>query len=98
MRFLVVILGAGLLVAAVAIVASHAPWPAALECAIFGALVLIGTLLEAHYTARRAGPAWQKTGERFVDPTTGKLTEVRYDPETGERAYESLDSKKYPPV
>ncbi|HET8551672.1 MAG TPA: hypothetical protein VFM97_04275 [Gammaproteobacteria bacterium] len=30
---------------------------------------------------------WQPTGERFIDPGTGKLTEVRYNPATGERQY-----------
>ncbi|HET7569182.1 MAG TPA: hypothetical protein VFK96_01170 [Gammaproteobacteria bacterium] len=30
---------------------------------------------------------WQPTGERFVDPGTGRLTEVRYNPVTGERQY-----------
>jgi hydroxymethylpyrimidine pyrophosphatase-like HAD family hydrolase len=31
--------------------------------------------------------ALQTTAERFVDPTSGKLLEVRYNPQTGERAY-----------
>ncbi|MDE2461066.1 MAG: hypothetical protein KGL98_07430, partial [Gammaproteobacteria bacterium] len=29
----------------------------------------------------------QATGERFVDPTSGKLVEVFYNPDTGERDY-----------
>jgi hypothetical protein len=30
-------------------------------------------------------------GERFVDPTSGRLTEVRHNPETGERDYVEVD-------
>jgi hypothetical protein len=33
------------------------------------------------------GPGWQRTGERFVDPTTGERLEVWFQPESGERAY-----------
>jgi hypothetical protein len=35
----------------------------------------------------RSHDRWQSTGERFVDPTSGRLMEVRYDPRTGERDY-----------
>jgi hypothetical protein len=30
---------------------------------------------------------WQRTGERFLDPTTHRLTDVYYNPDTGERDY-----------
>ncbi len=30
---------------------------------------------------------WQPTGERFLEPTTHRLTEVYYNPDTGERDY-----------
>ena len=33
---------------------------------------------------------WQDTGERFVDPTSGHLIEVRFDPVTGRRDYVDL--------
>ncbi len=32
-------------------------------------------------------PRWTATGERFVDPGSGRLTEVYYDPRNGERHY-----------
>jgi len=68
-------------------------WFAALELGIFGLLVIAGTLFERRYRFRThaAGPQWQTTGERFQDPVTGKLTEVRFNPVTGERAYITLD-------
>ncbi|WP_315751297.1 MULTISPECIES: hypothetical protein [unclassified Bradyrhizobium] len=33
------------------------------------------------------GPAWIKTEERFVDPTSGETLDVWFHPRTGERAY-----------
>jgi len=33
------------------------------------------------------GGSWQETAERFVDPTTGQLMKVRYNPQTGARDY-----------
>jgi hypothetical protein len=55
---------------------------------VLGAVVLLGVTLEARRYRGRAGPGrWQATSERFVDPSTGRLTEVQYDPSTGERRY-----------
>jgi len=86
LRVLVVAIGVGCIVGAVFL--ANQVWFAALELGVFGALVLIGTFFERHYRARRAtGSGWQTTAERFVDPTSGKLVEVRYNPQTGERAY-----------
>jgi uncharacterized membrane protein len=86
LRALVVAIGVICIVAAF-FLASRA-WFAAFELGVFGAAVLIGTLFERRYRARRAaGIGWQTTGERFVDPASGKLVEVRYNPQTGERAY-----------
>lgn len=38
-------------------------------------------------TAARPDPRWTDTGERFVDPETGVLTAVYFDPAKGERHY-----------
>ncbi|WHZ19135.1 MAG: hypothetical protein OJF55_001284 [Rhodanobacteraceae bacterium] len=35
----------------------------------------------------RPDPRWIDTGERFVDPETGRLTAVYFDPANGERHY-----------
>ena len=40
-----------------------------------------------HPRVDRTQGKWQPTGERFVDPTTGQMVEVRYNPQTGERDY-----------
>ncbi len=65
-------------------------WPAAAQLLFGGAFLLIVIFAEARrYGAKKnqdAGP-WEATGERFTDPTTGKLMEVRYNPQTGQREY-----------
>lgn len=91
-----IVLGFGiLLIVAAAVLAVAAPmaWPAACELAIFGALIVIGTLFERryHFRTRTSGADWEPTGERFNDPVSGKLTEVRWNRATGERAYITLD-------
>jgi hypothetical protein len=86
LRAFVVAIGVACIVGA-AFLASRV-WFAALELGVFGALILIGTFFEGRYRASRAtGSGWQRTAERFIDPVSGKLVEVRYNPQTGERAY-----------
>jgi len=33
------------------------------------------------------GPDWQKSDERFVDPSSGEVLDVWFQPKSGERAY-----------
>jgi len=56
---------------------------------VLAALIVIGTVFEGRYRGRRASAKgqWQATGEREVDPETGTILEVWYDPVTGERRY-----------
>lgn len=57
---------------------------------IFGVVILITAALEPIYgraDGKPRGPNWRATDERFVDPETGKLVTVWFDPETGERRY-----------
>jgi len=62
---------------------------AALPPLIAGGALLLGTLFEGRYRPRvRSGTdGWEKTGEKFIDPGTGKLVDVAYNPKTGEREY-----------
>jgi hypothetical protein len=60
-----------------------------------GVIVLIGTLFERwRYRHIEAPPMgyWQRTGERFIDPSTGEPVEVMFDPRTGERRYVAAKS------
>jgi hypothetical protein len=55
-----------------------------------GAVVLIGTLFERWRYRPIEDPSngrWQRTDEKFIDPSTGKPVEVMFDPGTGERRY-----------
>ncbi len=56
-------------------------------------IVLVGAILIERQRYRpRIDPGthrWQSTGERFIDPSSGQVVEVRYDPKTGQRDYVS---------
>ena len=57
---------------------------------IFGVLMAVTAVLEPIYGRAGARPLdhrWKATGERFVDPETGKLVTVWFDPQSGERRY-----------
>ena len=68
--------------------------------AVLGGLILpliIGTILILSVPLERVvykptdtgspGPGWQRTAERFIDPTSGKPLTVFIKPGTGERRY-----------
>ena len=86
----------GLLLLLAAVFATHPDaWGLVVYCGLYG-LLLVGGILFERYQYRpnvsRRGP-WQPTGERFVDPGTGKLMEVLYNPETGERDYVPVERR-----
>jgi hypothetical protein len=63
---------------------------------VFGTLLLLGTVFERwrYKPPQSVGAAkGSATGERFVDPETGALMEVWYDPSTGERSYVRVENK-----
>ncbi len=70
-------------------------WP------LMSGIVLLGTLFErvgygrAH-ASRPAGRGWQETAERFVDPESGRVVSVWFDPANGERRY--VDDGAAPPA
>jgi hypothetical protein len=69
----------------------HAGW----QALAIGVIVLIGTLFERWRYRRieeRPNGDWQRTGERFIDPSTGDPVEVMFDPGTGERRYVAGES------
>jgi hypothetical protein len=65
---------------------------AALPPLCAGGALLLGTLFEGRYRPRvRSGAdGWEPTGEKFIDPGTGKLVDVVYNPKTGEREYKDV--------
>jgi len=57
---------------------------------IVGGVALVTVLIERSYAlahARPLGADWRATDERFIDPETGKLVTVWYNPASGERRY-----------
>src|SRR4030081_3527112 len=69
------------------------PGSGGIKTLVGGAIIVLGTLFERwRYHNRNASVdgVWQPTGERFVDPATGKNVEVLYDPQSGERRYREL--------
>jgi hypothetical protein len=95
LRACVLAAGIALLIAGIVVIAAVPnARPAGVEAAVFGALILISMAFEQRYNRRGTATlaaGWEDTGERFIDPTSGKLVEVRYNRETGERAYREID-------
>ena len=58
---------------------------------VLGLMLSAGIVWERwQYKKPRTGapePGWQATGERFVDPASGKTVEVYFDPRNGESHY-----------
>jgi hypothetical protein len=93
MWFAVLLMVGGLL-------ASASGSPAALVTSFWG-FVLFAAVLFERWRYRKtpaAGGAWQHTGERFVDPETGRLTQVLYNPKTGDRVYQPVIEDDTPPL
>ena len=66
-------------------------FPAAGVLAVWALIFLVGLAIERWrykpLADRAPGPDWQATSECFVDPETGKLVTVYFQPSTGERRY-----------
>ena len=64
---------------------------AMIPLAVWGAILAGGVLVERwryqRLTDDRPGRNWQATPESFVDPETGRLVTVFFNPATGERRY-----------
>jgi hypothetical protein len=66
------------------------------QALVFGLIVLVGTLFERWRYRRieeQSNGQWQRTDERFIDPSTGDPVEVMFDPRTGERRYVAVGTR-----
>ncbi|MGN6154623.1 MAG: hypothetical protein ACTHN4_02685 [Sphingomicrobium sp.] len=64
-----------------------------------GAVMLVTALLERTYgslSGRPGGGDWRPTDEKFVDPETGRMVTVWFDPSTGGRRYVADESGSDP--
>ncbi len=74
----------------VVMIATGSAIPAAIELLATAVVVVLALLFERRGyrpDVNRAQGPWEETSERFVDPVSGHLMVVRYNPETGERDY-----------
>ncbi|MDE2496905.1 MAG: hypothetical protein KGK35_03675 [Xanthomonadaceae bacterium] len=80
-----------LLIAAVALLVGGALALFLPQLIIGGLFLIIALAIERWrykpIRSERPDPRWTDTGERFVDPETGVLTAVYFDPRHGERHY-----------
>jgi hypothetical protein len=89
LRAVVIAVAAILICVGVGLIASgvHVPgW----QALVIGLVVLTGTLFERwryRHIEKFAQGQWQRTGERFLDPSSGDPVEVLFNPRTGERRY-----------
>ena len=90
LRRLIIAYGILCLIGAAVLFAIHTTIVLVIYLAINGLLIVGGILFERRgYRPQvsQTGGNWQKTGERFIDPTTKREVEVYYNPQTGERDY-----------
>ncbi|HEX4268708.1 MAG TPA: hypothetical protein VHY36_12535 [Steroidobacteraceae bacterium] len=88
LRTLVLTLG-GIAVAAGALLVGSGTRGPGIYLICVGAVTVLGTAFE-RWRYRNAAPAdarWERTEERFEDPSTGETMEVHYDRASGERRY-----------
>ena len=94
LRAVILAIGALMMLGGLLIAATGAAGPALWLFAV-GMLLVIGTVFERVFykplVNRAPGPGWTDTGERFVDPETGKMVKVLYNASTGERQYVALN-------
>ncbi len=71
-------------------------WPIVFYLFVNGTIVIAALLFERgrYRPPVTPGGFWQETAERFVDPTTGQLMKVRYNPQTGARDYVPVNPPK----
>lgn len=67
------------------------PGVPAIPFLIAGVVIVVTALVEPVYGRLTGRPPlsgeWRATDERFIDPETGRLVTVWFDPKTGERRY-----------
>jgi hypothetical protein len=98
MRAALLVIGGVMLAAAAIGALAGCRLAAMIPLAVWGAILAGGVLVERWryqaLTDDRPGGTWQVTPERFVDPETGRLVTVFFNPATGERRYVAGDEKR----
>ncbi len=96
LRMLVLGFGGALILASCVVAATGIAAPA-LWLFTLGALTVVGTVFErVLYKPLKdgsPGPGWTDTGERFVDPGTGKMVKVLFNAASGARQYVTVGER-----
>ncbi|HTJ64740.1 MAG TPA: hypothetical protein VL899_13120 [Alphaproteobacteria bacterium] len=97
LRVFITAIGALMILGGVIVSATGIAGPA-LWLFVMGAVLVIGTAFERVFykplVTATPGAGWTDTGERFVDPETGKTVKVLYNAASGERQYAVLNDVK----
>ena len=87
-RVILAVVSAAYLIAAAATYYFHLPLWLTAYLLINGLVIAVALPVErGRYRGATDRGQWEPTGERFVDPTTGRLVEVQYDRRSGKRRY-----------
>ncbi len=90
LRRIIIAYGLLCLVGAIILFTLHVTLVLVIYLTVNGLVIVGGLLFERRgYSPQvsRAEGNWEKTGERFIDPTTKREVQVYYNPRTGERDY-----------
>ena len=90
LRIALLFFGSIAIIAGILLIAVGAALPAGAELLGVGVILTLALLFERrgyHPKNKRALGGWEQTSERFIDPVSGHVIEVRYNPDTGERDY-----------
>ena len=97
LRRILIVYGVICLIGAVILLAVHVTIVLVIYLAFNGLIITAGILFERSSYRTKADTTqgkWQSTGERFNDPTSGKMIEVFYNPQTGERDYRESEKQR----
>ncbi len=96
LRLVAVVVGLAYLLAAAVVLSTHGSNILLIYLAVAGLLVL-GSVFAWRRSAARTTDSdagyWEMTGERFRDPSTGRMMEIRHNPVTGARDYVEVDEE-----
>ena len=93
LRRIIIAYGLLCLAGAIVLFIAHVTLVLVIYLAVNGLLIVSGILFERRGYRPKVSMAdgtWEKTGERFIDPTTKREVVVYYNPQTGERDYRDM--------
>jgi hypothetical protein len=96
LRALLLVVSGAMVLAGAALLAAGSKGPG-IELLVIGLIFLLGTMFERwryRPPAPPPGTHWERTGERFEDPHSGKVVDVLYDPRSGQRRYAGPDEER----